>query len=322
MSTYKGIQGYSVQTLASDPSPTASVEGQLWFNSTSSTYKIATGSAGAWTAGTAFNAPRSGRGACGPNSSTIMFGGWQPTASAQANVETYNGSTWTEVNNLTTARGSSCSAVNGTQTAALCINGNPSPANQVDKWDGTCWTAATASTVTHSYCRGAGTSTAALAIGSGPSRGIVESYNGTAWSTVNSLTAPRYFNMAAGIQTAALNFGGDSPPPVFVNSTESWDGICWTSTNSLNTARATGGGAGIQTAALCVAGNTPTLTNKTEKWDGTSWTEVALLATARIRNGTCGTSAAAITGGGQTPPVVATTEVWASGNQVVTFTAS
>jgi len=41
MATYKGIQGYSVQTLASDPSPTASVEGQLWYNSTSGTYKIA-----------------------------------------------------------------------------------------------------------------------------------------------------------------------------------------------------------------------------------------------------------------------------------------
>ena len=39
MATYKGIQGQSVQTLASDPSPTASAEGQLWYNSTTYAFK-------------------------------------------------------------------------------------------------------------------------------------------------------------------------------------------------------------------------------------------------------------------------------------------
>ena len=55
MATYKGIQGYSVQTLASDPSPTASVEGQLWYNSTSGTYKIAVAGAAAWASGNNMN---------------------------------------------------------------------------------------------------------------------------------------------------------------------------------------------------------------------------------------------------------------------------
>ena len=309
MATYKGIQGYSVQKLATDPTA-ADAAGQLWYNSTDYKFKISVAGAGAWAAGGSINNGRNNLVSCGPNSATIMFGGWQPTASANAEVEEYDGTTWTETSNLLSARGSICAAVNGTQTAALCINGNPSPANQVEKWDGTSWTAAAASTVSHSYCRGAGTSTAALAIGSGPSRAIVESYDGTAWTTANSLTQARYFNMASGTQTAALNFGGDSPPPVFVDNTEEYDGTCWTETSDLNTARATGGGAGSQTAALCVSGNTPTYTDKTEKWDGTSWTEVAVVATARIRNGTCGTSAAAITGGGQTPPVVATVEIW------------
>ena len=76
MGTYKGIQGYSVQTLASDPSPTASVEGQLWFNSTSSTYKIATAAAGAWSSGGALLTPRNGSGRVRiSQTAAICFGG-------------------------------------------------------------------------------------------------------------------------------------------------------------------------------------------------------------------------------------------------------
>ena len=38
MATYKGIQGYTVQSLASDPSPV--VTGQLWYNSASNVWKV------------------------------------------------------------------------------------------------------------------------------------------------------------------------------------------------------------------------------------------------------------------------------------------
>ena len=40
MAKYKDIQGYTVEVLASDPSASADTEGQLWFNSTSSVWKI------------------------------------------------------------------------------------------------------------------------------------------------------------------------------------------------------------------------------------------------------------------------------------------
>ena len=40
MATYKGIQGYSVQTLASDPSASADTEGQIWYNSTTGLFKL------------------------------------------------------------------------------------------------------------------------------------------------------------------------------------------------------------------------------------------------------------------------------------------
>ena len=40
MATYKGIQGYTVQSLASDPTASANTEGQVWYNSTTGTFKI------------------------------------------------------------------------------------------------------------------------------------------------------------------------------------------------------------------------------------------------------------------------------------------
>jgi len=40
MATYKEIQGYTVQSLASDPSATASTEGQVWYNTTTGVFKV------------------------------------------------------------------------------------------------------------------------------------------------------------------------------------------------------------------------------------------------------------------------------------------
>ena len=39
MSAYKAIEGYTVQSLASDPSASADTEGQMWYNSTSNVWK-------------------------------------------------------------------------------------------------------------------------------------------------------------------------------------------------------------------------------------------------------------------------------------------
>tara|TARA_B100000900_G_scaffold415836_1_gene447441 strand:- start:6579 stop:6752 length:174 start_codon:yes stop_codon:yes gene_type:complete len=39
MSDYNEIKGASIQSVASDPSPL--IEGQVWYNTTSQTYKVA-----------------------------------------------------------------------------------------------------------------------------------------------------------------------------------------------------------------------------------------------------------------------------------------
>ena len=40
MAKYKEIHGYTIQKLASDPSASADTEGQVWYNTTSSTFKV------------------------------------------------------------------------------------------------------------------------------------------------------------------------------------------------------------------------------------------------------------------------------------------
>ena len=312
MATYKGIQGYSVQKLATDPT-VADTVGQLWYNSTSGKFKISTEGAGAWAAGASFNADRSGRGSAGPNSATLMFGGFNPTSSVHGNTEKYDGTTWTELNNLNTPRAYGASAQQGTQTAALMGSGTTSAVDGkwCESWDGTCWAEVGDTNVTHAYTAGNGTSTAALAIGTGPPpQALVESWDGTSWTQVGTLTTGRYFLMAAGTQAAGLAFGGEP----FRDVNEEFDGTSWTEVNDLNVGRNAGGGAGTQTAALMITGLTgpTTFVATTEKWDGTSWTEVADLATGRSRVGTSGTTGAAIVGGGQTGPstIVGTVEVW------------
>ena len=40
MAKYKEIHGYTIQKLASDPSASADTEGQVWYNTTSGTFKV------------------------------------------------------------------------------------------------------------------------------------------------------------------------------------------------------------------------------------------------------------------------------------------
>jgi len=175
MATYKGIQGYSVQTLASDPTA-ANVEGQLWYNSTSSTYKIAVAAAGAWSSGNNVNDARDEATLTGTVTAAIIAGGEPNTV----NCETYNGSTWTEVNNCNTARNQGCTGI-GVQTGALFVGGQPSPA-YVEQWDGTSWTEV-ADLATGRYGLG-GTGTSSLGlIGAGePLLTSVEEWNDPAYS--------------------------------------------------------------------------------------------------------------------------------------------
>jgi hypothetical protein len=318
MATYKGIQGYSVQKLSSDPTA-SEAEGQLWYNSGTGKFKIAEAGAGAWSSGGAINTARRYMSGVGSTTAGLIFNGGpdpSPPSDMKLRVESYNGTAWTEVNNTSNelmTRGRA-----GTQTAALASG---APTSQVvESYDGTSWTEVNILNAIKGATGSMGIQTAAIVAGGDrvPSPATVnesETYDGTCWAEGNNINNGRNALAGCGTTTAALIFGGTPPVPVLGVHTESYDGTCWSETNNLNVGRYGIGGSGLQTAALAIAGGTPTQVTSTEKWDGTSWTEVGDLATAVRWAGTStvtGTDSAYIAGGLTAAPASTDiTEIWA-----------
>ena len=288
MAKYSDIKGFTVQTVSSDPAASAI-------------------DAGSWASGGAINTGRSYGAGAGSTTAGIIFGGSEPSKSAK--TESYNGSSWTEVNDMNTARAQMAPAIRAPYTAALIAGGEePSISNKVESWDGSSWTETTEINTARRISGGAGIQTSMLIFGGyvGPPAGPpgttanTESWNGSAWTEVNNLNSGRYTLCGAGAtNTAALAFGGNAPS--YASITEQWDGTNWTEVADLNTGRDEGMSAGIYTAALAIGGladGAPYIT-KTENWDGSSWTEIADLATGRAQGlSSAGTNTAAFAAGG------------------------
>ena len=267
MSEYKTIFGKAVKALASDPTD-AGAEGQIWYNTTTGSFRTVL-NVSSWAATPSLNTGRNlGAGGGVTVNASIMTGGLTPARTA--NSEEYNGSSWTEGNNLPTATDGQ--AFLGTQTAAIAAEGRTPPANAGS---------------TSSY-----------------------SYNGTSWSSTNPTATASRNAHGAGTQTAGVLFGGYDNGPGVQNKTTEWDGTNWTNVNNMNAAREAHGGAGVlQTAALAFGGNNPpapTTPTSAEEYNGTNWTTIASMTTGRagVRGGT-GTNTNAIVAG---PPTA--TETW------------
>jgi hypothetical protein len=95
--------------------------------------------AGTWASGGTMNTARRQITNFGEsNSAAIAVTGSIPPT-LQALTESYDGSTWTELNDVNTAREGASSS--GTQTAGLLFSGgNPGATAFTESWDGTNWT--------------------------------------------------------------------------------------------------------------------------------------------------------------------------------------
>jgi len=289
MTTYKGIKGFTVQTLSSDPTTPASI-GQIYYNSTSNVFKyVSPGgvSSGTWSSGGNLNTAREECGGAGIQTASLVFGGLlNPPGSPRrrAETESYNGTSWTEVADLAQLR----SGVMGTglYNAALAIGGYDGSSNygNTEIFNGSSWSESGDLNTASGFGCATGVQTAALRIGSASgSNNQVESFNGSSWSELTEINEGRYNGGASGTTTSALFFGGR--PPNSNGNTESWNGSAWTEVNNLNTGRYNVTGTGTTIAeALAIGGYIPGGGNElgnTESFDGTSWTEVNDLATAR-----------------------------------------
>ena len=325
MANYKGIKGFKVQSLASDPTL---VSGQVWYNTTGNALKYLQAAAGAWASATSLNGDKQSPGSAGTTTAAVVFGGLDtvPPYAATANTESYNGSTWTELANLGTARYVAGQA-GSSSTSALYFGGiggtgagATPPYAKTESWDGTSWTEVTPLTTARYALAGFGTQTAAVAAGgTPPNMTNVEEWNGTSWSEGTDLSVARKNFGGFGTLTSGAVMGGRraSPEAAWINTLE-YDGTTWTEGGDLNTGSFAFGAAGTtQTAGLIFTRQTVgppgvVTSAKTEEYDGSTWTEVADMGTTRFWGSmNMGPSSVALTTGGAVSGApTAITEAW------------
>ena len=325
MTTYKELFGKYVQNVASDPTST-DAEGQIWYNTTSGTFKTALGSYAVWSSGGNLPATNCNGMSSGTQTAALLAGG--QTTVKVGTTRTYNGSAWTNVPaTLNTARSQASQlGGTGTQTAALVAFGSVSNPYEIvsESYNGTSWTNTSSGNSPRTGLGGSGTQTAALAFGglqpfSGTYNGsaATESFNGTSWTSLASMNTGRFSVTGTGTQTASLVIGGGVGPTgsVTSNKTESWNGSAWSNVNNLNSARYGLGSIGTQPAAVAFGGSTTgsNVVGSTEVWNGTSWTtSPASLATSRSNTIGTGSNLSGLAIGGTDAPgtSLTATEAW------------
>jgi len=288
MATYKGIQGYSVQSLSTDPTA-ADVIGQLWYNSTLGKFKISVLGSAAWATGGNLNTGRYAITQAGTQTAAIAMGGYSsPVVTYYTVTEKYDGTTWTETGDLSTGRSkASCNV--GTQTATLIGAGvSPSTLKICETFNGSTWTVENELNTARHSLAGAGTTTAAVCFGGNQAPGpydtaLSETYNGTTWTETNNLNNGRSAIAGGGLSTAGIGFAGYITGTTYAK-TETYDGTCWTEVSNLNTASSSGAGAAATNTAALSMGSAPGApggANSCESYDGTSWAVTTAFTTAR-----------------------------------------
>lgn len=176
----------------------------------------------------------------GTQTAGIVIGGVIPVTpyptGSTANVENWDGSTWTEVNNLNTGRKGGGA---GTQTAAIFSGG--------------------------SYFPSPGTPTGADVTN-------VETWDGTSWTETADINTARSSHGTSGTTSTAVIYAGYSTAPTVI--TETWDGSSWTEVADMSTARSEIGGltGAPYSLTLGTGGEIPAWSNATEEWTVTAFT--------------------------------------------------
>jgi hypothetical protein len=170
MAEYKGIKGFKVQTVSTDPA--ASI--------------IATGT---WASGGDLNTARELLSNAGTTTASLAYGGLATTN--VANTESWDGTSWTEVSDMNTARREA--GRGGIYTSALGFGGSNPPVTNLantESWDGTSWTEVADLATARKQLSGSGASNAsALAFGGYTTTGVANTEEWTVPDVViNTLT--------------------------------------------------------------------------------------------------------------------------------------
>tara|TARA_R100000664_G_scaffold26114_1_gene36223 strand:+ start:202 stop:2085 length:1884 start_codon:yes stop_codon:yes gene_type:complete len=283
--------------------------------------------AAAWSSGGNLNLGRHDGGNAGTKAAGLFFGGKVYPNVFKNESEEYDGTSWSEGNNLGTARMTSGA---GTQTAGLAFGGtNGAPGSTgvqalTEEYDGSSWSESGDLSTARMNCGGAGLQTAAYAAGGIGSPNAIndlhEQYNGSTWSTSTAMNTARSNMGSVGTTTASLVFSGYTPPSyTFATTSEEWNGSSWTSGGTVLTARYGLGGFGSQTDAIGFAGATPPNNNSavTEGYDGSTFSTRPSMSTARMQfapsgSYNSGSDGMAVGGSNAGNPMYANTEEWST----------
>jgi hypothetical protein len=371
MAAYKDLVGQKITKVTSNPSEPKT--GQMWYNSTDGKLR-GLGIVKAWASGSNLANARDSLGGFGTQTVGLMYGGspnsteeyngtgfstggalntaratcqdngWGVQTAGvvasgsipgnTANVEEYDGSSFTEVNNVSTARRQQAS-IGLVQTAgAICGGYSTANTDATEEYDGTNWTTGGTLNTARRGFTGAGSLTSGI-VYSGYSTAestAAEEYDGTSWTTAPSTNTAR--NNTAGSnnspQNTALLFGGHTGT-ARTGATEEYDGTSWTEIADMATARNSLAGAGTGSAALASGGSTGSDTSATEEFTSSTNTITAAAfssggnmpeATSSVADG--GTATAAVEGAGQknNPDSTPTSSAeyngtsWTAGNSV------
>ena len=321
MTTYRDVQGYRIRSVASNPDNPKT--GQIWYNRSTKQITVRTESLATFASGGNINTGRGNQSLSpvGTQTAGLLFGGQNDGLSPPKRGETeeYNGSSWSEQNDLNTDRYRIAGC--GTQTAALGAAGYTLPGQtaKTEEYNGSSWSEQNDLSAVRAAASAAGTQTAAVCIGGSTYtvpegsilRGYTEEYDGSSWTTANSIApalapAPRVGvegHGCCGTQTAALVIGGNSS--TITGQTLEYDGTNYSNSGALTRGINGGWYFGIQTDAVCGGGSDTAgnrYVNDANTYDGTSWSSIpATLAVAREQPGSGGNSTAGMVFAGFQP---------------------
>ena len=276
MTTYKEIFGKPVKVLSSDPTD-AQAEGQVWYNSTTGTFKTVL-AVGAWSSAAPLSTARYLANGFGSQTAGVYSAGQTPPGTNVANTEEYNGTGWTTATSFPSTATSGGSG--GTATAGVVMGGGAPYRSTSFKYDGSSWTATGALPTAADNISACGTGTQTniiAAIGRTPASGnsgtnTSVTYNGSTFSSGPNLNTARMYGGAAGTGTgtAGLIFGGFiDPSPNAMTNTEEYDGSAWTNAGALNVASSFPSGFGTQTLTVAQV-KTPNY-GGSEQYNGSTW---------------------------------------------------
>ena len=305
MTDFRTIRGLYIKHVSSDPSNL--VEGDIWYNTSTLTLKIAPEIV-AWSSGTAMPVAQRGAGA-GIQTAAFVTGGPTPASARVVTTNEYDGSSWTAGGDINTARNYHSAAVQSTLTAGLIFGGKaPGFTGVTEEYDGSSWTeSGDLNTARDGWAGGIGTQTAALCAGGAKPANTAESeeYDGTSWAEGNDLNVARSSLAAGGSQTAGLLYGGEiAGSPNTSAATEEYNGTSWTAGENMGAARYRHGGCGSQTAAIAFGGRTYPAGDSAvaQVYDGTDWATTSSLSTARSQIMGFGVQTSAVAAGGYVAP--------------------